>query len=104
MWVDGPWGIQLANDGKIYIMSEFDSDSIGIIYNPNSIGSSCNYVKKVISLNGRGSGMNFPNALASKPQMIMMLDSCENDSTRFSLLAHMSSLHIPGILEILQVV
>lgn len=52
--VDIPWngswggsGMQLANNGKIYVSR---SDYIGVIHNPNLAGSSCNFQGEAINL------------------------------------------------------
>ena len=82
----GPEGMKLANDGKIYTIHSTIGDSIGVIHNPNAIGSSCNYTRGNIRLNGRQAGFDFPQMLSSMPQKIQLTDSCQSDTTSFSLL------------------
>ncbi|WP_157807316.1 T9SS type A sorting domain-containing protein [Hymenobacter chitinivorans] len=58
--------LQLASDGKIYA-ALYNSLTLGVINNPNSLGTDCNYSNSGPALGGRLSQLglpNFPNAFA----------------------------------------
>ena len=60
----GLLSMQLAPDGKIYIarpMLSFTSNELGVINNPNVLGSDFNYVAEQQSLGGRFSLAGLPN-------------------------------------------
>lgn len=57
-------GLQLAIDCKIYVSID-GVDSLGIIQNPNQLGSLCNYVHNALSLNGKYGTSGFPNFIQS---------------------------------------
>ncbi len=54
-------GLQIAPNGKIYVANQ-NSDSIGVINSPNSLGTACNYQYNAFRLsNNTISGWGFPN-------------------------------------------
>jgi Secretion system C-terminal sorting domain len=73
------WGgaLQLGPDNKIYYAS-LNLSFLGVINNPNLIGSSCNYVANGVSLAGRYSTMGLPsfsNDIYSNPTSINELNT-----------------------------
>lgn len=60
-------GLQLANNGKIYVArSPFGfNDYIGVIDNPNATGLACNYIDSAVFLNGHSASYGFPNFVDS---------------------------------------
>ena len=60
----GLWlmGMQLATDGKIYIVQ---NHYLSVINNPNYIGANCNFQDFAIYLNGNFSGYSLPNFIDS---------------------------------------
>jgi hypothetical protein len=57
-------GIQLGPDNKIYVARE-NNGFLGVINNPNIIGTGCNYVAEGISLEGKTSNLGLPGFVAS---------------------------------------
>jgi hypothetical protein len=57
-------GIQLGPDNKIYVARE-NNGFLGVINNPNIIGTGCNYVAEGISLAGKTSNLGLPGFVAS---------------------------------------
>ena len=53
-------GIQLGPDGKIYV-TRSDTPFLGIITNPDSAGTACNYIDNGISLDGKICAAGLPN-------------------------------------------
>ena len=85
-YVSGIQGLKLGNDGKIYaIFYDVIDDSIHVIHSPNLLGTSCKYRISSFNLNGRSAGRDFPRMLSSRPQYIQFNDSCEGDTSTFSL-------------------
>jgi hypothetical protein len=60
-----PKGMQLATNGKIYVARQDSPDYLGIINNPNTAGTSANYVHNGIYLNGKTSDYGLPNFVDS---------------------------------------
>jgi gliding motility-associated-like protein len=60
-------GLQLANNGKIYVArSPFSTNTIlSVINNPNLPGASCNFVDAAVNLNGNVVSYGFPNFIDS---------------------------------------
>lgn len=56
--------LQLAPDGKIYL-AMLGSGNLGVINDPDSLGTKCNYVANGFSLNGKGSQLGLPNFIQS---------------------------------------
>jgi len=61
------FGMQLANDGKIYISrrSGHPQTALSVINFPNNLGMNCNYVDSAIYLNGKISLDDLPNFIDS---------------------------------------
>ena len=57
-------GIQLGPDSKIYVARE-GASFLGVINNPDILGTACNYVADGVSLNGRTSNLGLPGFVAS---------------------------------------
>jgi len=58
-------GLQIGPDGKIYIPSKNNTGTLGVISNPNLLGSSCNYVDQAISLGGKQCAWTLPSFIAN---------------------------------------
>jgi gliding motility-associated-like protein len=79
-------GLQTGPDGKIYI-AEYTWSSLGVINNPNAIGSSCNIQMHAIDLKGRICNMGLPpfvSSFFSTPDIILN-NSCVGENSAFSL-------------------
>jgi hypothetical protein len=59
------WALQLAPDGKIYVILSGISNYISVINNPNNIGVNCNLVDSAIYLNGKTATFGLPNFIDS---------------------------------------
>lgn len=60
------FGIQLANNGKIYVVRSGNSGKyLSVINNPNNLGLNCNYIDSAIYLGGKTSFYNLPNFIDS---------------------------------------
>jgi hypothetical protein len=57
-------GIQLGPDNKIYVARE-NNGFLGVINNPNILGTGCNYVAEGVSLAGKTSNLGLPGFVAS---------------------------------------
>lgn len=57
------FGLQLGPNGKIYVANFGDSD-LGVINNPNELGSNCNYVASHVSLNDNECSYTLPSFVA----------------------------------------
>lgn len=60
------WGgcFQLGPDGKIYF-GHYNTNNVGCINSPNTLGAGCNYVDNAVSLGGRLTTLNLPNFMTS---------------------------------------
>ncbi len=80
--------LQLGIDGKIYralpINFENGLPFLGIINNPNALGTACNYLENGVSLNGRNSGQGLPPFIQSFFAAIDVENLCLGDATTFS--------------------
>jgi len=79
-------GLQTGPDGKIYI-AEYTWPSLGVINNPNAIGSSCNIQMHAIDLKERICNMGLPpfvSSFFSTPDIILN-NSCVGENAPFSL-------------------
>ena len=61
----GYYGLQLANNGKIYITKTGINMYLAIINNPNNPGVNCNFQDSAIYLNGDTCGFGLPNFIDS---------------------------------------
>lgn len=77
------FGLQLANDGKIYT-DESNVDSVGVIHNPNNPGPGCNFQKNAISLNGNDCIWGLPQFLQKYKAYMHWTGNCQHDSVQFS--------------------
>ncbi len=81
--------VQLGQDGKLYV-ARFGQPWLGVINNPNTLGTGCNYVDQGITLNGKNSQWGLPNFIQSyfaiKPAIISVIDTvnCRVDSFKIS--------------------
>ena len=57
-------GLQLGPDGKIYVARE-GAGFLGVINQPNVVGSDCNYISDGVSLGGKTSNLGLPGFVAS---------------------------------------
>ena len=82
--------LQLAPDNKIYVARWYKT-SLGVIENPDSLGTSCNYNPNGFSLGGRFSLGGLPNyPVRPVPQdgyyyTFTTENECKNDSVQFTL-------------------
>lgn len=79
--------IQLARDGKIYVLRRKEK-VIGVIENPNRSGLDCNYDENYISIDPAEAFGGFPNFVTSYFN-IPPLDydtKCDGDTTQFKML------------------
>lgn len=58
-------GLQIGPDGKIYLPSKNNTGTLGVISNPNLLGSSCNYVDQAVSLGGKQCAWTLPSFIAN---------------------------------------
>ncbi|MBL7931570.1 MAG: hypothetical protein JNL60_06705, partial [Bacteroidia bacterium] len=58
------WGLQLGQDGYIYV-SRLQTSSLGIIYSPNSLGSAMNYTDAALSISPNQCRLGLPNFFSS---------------------------------------
>lgn len=80
--------LQLASDGKIYA-ALIGQTSLGVINNPNVLGTGCNYVDMQQNLAGKVSQLGLPAIVTSliRPvNKILMSDSCVKAPITFTLL------------------
>ena len=84
------FGLQLANNGKIYSVRSGNSGKyLSVINNPNDLGISCNYIDSAIYLNGKTSYYCLPNYVDSYDYSNTIFD-CETgiteaDDTKLSM-------------------
>lgn len=80
--------VQLASDGKIYV-SQYASGSVGIIHNPNALGTACNFQPNALSLGGRTGTYGFPTIISNffaPPVEVLTSDTvCFSSSSNFNL-------------------
>jgi len=80
--------LQLGIDGKIYraLSDTYDQGRpfLGVINNPNTPGSGCNYVHDAIPLAGRLSTQGLPPFIQSYFALIEVENTCLGDATAFS--------------------
>lgn len=60
----GVGSMQLAKDGKIYV-ARFNQNSLGVVNNPNAVGTGCNYVDVGQSIAPKISQAGLPNFITS---------------------------------------
>ncbi|REH00515.1 T9SS type B sorting domain-containing protein [Flavobacterium aquicola] len=81
-----PCALQLGPNGKIYI-AQTAFKHLGVINNPNTIGSDCDFQMSSISLAGRISNMGLPQFVSSylfNPE-IQLTNTCSFQSSQFTL-------------------
>ncbi len=61
------YGLQLANDGKVYVCKSF-SQFIGVVNSPNTAGAACNYVDLQINVDPSSLGITSALGLPGFPQ------------------------------------
>ena len=84
----GRWGaIQMGPDGNMYV-SKRDSEYLGVITNPNVIGTDCNYVDEGIYLGGQLSWIGLPSFNQSFFESVdfSFEGICPNQPTDFTLI------------------
>lgn len=80
--------LQIAPNGKIYAALQ-QQTSLGVINNPNVLGTGCGYVDMQQGLNGKTSWLGLPAIVTSliRPvNKIVLSDSCINTLAEFKLL------------------
>ena len=90
--------LQLGIDGKIYraLSKNFDTGSefLGVINNPNVVGTGCNYQHDAIALAGRLSTQGLPSFIQNFFARIKIENTCFGDLTIFSFQSDRSPLSI----------
>lgn len=84
---DSPLGaIQNANNGKIYITSDY-ADSLSVINFPDSLPATCDFEKNAVYLDGRKARLGLPNFIQSYFQEVFFRaeNTCLGDSTIFTI-------------------
>jgi gliding motility-associated-like protein len=77
--------LQLGPNDKIYISLDF-SNYLGVINNPNELGTDCDYVQNGIYLNGRQARLGLPNFVSNFLEADFTYQpDCYGDTTRFYL-------------------
>lgn len=78
--------LQLGPDGKIYT-AETSINSLGVIHNPNTIGTGCNLQTNAVDLNGRKCVLGLPPFIQSffNTSAISFSHHCFNEQTDFTL-------------------
>jgi gliding motility-associated-like protein len=81
-----PVALQLAPNGKIYV-ADFGFDSLGVIDNPNSVGSSCNLQMSAVDLAGKTSLSGLPSFVQSNLSTLSFWASelCFGESAEFTV-------------------
>jgi len=82
------WGaIQMGPDGNMYV-SKKDSDFLGVIENPNVVGTGCNYVENGLDLGGPVSWLGLPSFIQSFFESVdfSFEGVCPNQPTDFTLI------------------
>ena len=79
--------LQLASDGKIYF-SRHQSQWLGVINNPNTLGVACGYADDGVFLGGLTANFGLPNFVQSylKPTAFSFQNTCFGNATQFTLL------------------
>lgn len=82
----GVGALQLAPDGKIY-MARNNNTYLGVINDPDALGTACNYVDNGFYLAGKFSQLGLPNAvvLISVKAEFDFQYTCFGDTTQFTL-------------------
>ncbi|MFT4684174.1 MAG: gliding motility-associated-like protein [Flavobacteriales bacterium] len=84
--IDGLGALQLAPDGKIYAARE-NSNHLGAITNPNTLGTGSAYVNDALYLEGRRSKLGLPPFIQSFFWKAVTVESaCFGDDTYFTLI------------------
>lgn len=69
--------LQLARNGKIYVVRPYDS-MMGVIHAPNLSGDACNYVDSELSLSPGSNQYGLPSFIQTN-----LINPCENSDLRF---------------------
>ncbi len=69
------YGLQLANDGKIYAVKSF-SQFLGVINSPNTLGTGCNYSDIGLDLDPNSAGVTAVLSLPGFPQNYFIKSNC----------------------------
>jgi uncharacterized protein (TIGR02145 family) len=78
------WNIQMAPDGKIYLVDLWNNDSLHVVRNPSAGGSACNFQRHAFSLEGNNHYFCLPQFLQRYKAYIHSNGQCQNDSIHFS--------------------
>lgn len=84
--------LQLASDGKIYV-AEVGLSSVGVINNPNVLGTGCNFVPSQVGLAGRVCRLGLPPFVTSfliDDSGITHINDCVSDSIEFNIMGVMN--------------
>lgn len=57
-------GLQLATNGKIYMVSNGNYGMLSVINNPNVYGAGCNYQAQAVSLGGKSGSLSLPSFIS----------------------------------------
>jgi gliding motility-associated-like protein len=88
--------LQLAPNGKIY-MAEVGFPSLGVINNPNVIGSGCGIQPNAVDLLGRNCKLGLPPFISTffyTAPVINLSDYCENQTINFSFSTNQSIVNV----------
>jgi hypothetical protein len=80
----GGENIQMAPDGKIYLVDSWNNDSLHVIRNPSDGGMACNFQKHAFCLQGNNHYYCLPQFLQRYKAYIHSNGQCQNDSIHFS--------------------
>lgn len=78
--------LQLAPDGKIYVC-QTGLPYLGVINNPNVLGTACNLVNQAIDLQGRNSVLGLPPFIQSffNTPTVSYVNDCPGEMTQFTI-------------------
>lgn len=77
---------QLATNGKIYVIGNYNNTDIDVINFPDSLGSACNYISNAVNLGGKIALLGLPNFNQSYFfSSFSFVNLCFGDSTQFSV-------------------
>ena len=89
------YSMQMGPDGKIYINHYVFSDSLAVINNPSSPGTSCNFQAGAVKLNGNANGGSLSTFFQKYNVYIHHVDQCPGDTVYFTatIWPHADSIH-----------
>jgi gliding motility-associated-like protein len=77
--------LQLAIDGKIYV-AKVDETSLGVINNPNVLGTACNFVDTAVNLSGNSCSLGLPPFIQNYFQFELgFKDLCAGQPTQMEI-------------------